>query len=191
MPVPLAHILRFGVFELDRGRGELRKYGLKIHISRQALKLLEALLHSPGQLLSREELSRRIGLGDGETFVDSERCLNKAVYKLRQVLGDSAFSPRYLETVASQGYRFMPFPESGDLTTGARGPSSLESIAIMPMDCESAEPNLGFFTSQVVSQLINKLANTSHLRVLAYNTVKHLQSSNSDPRILGHNLGVE
>jgi DNA-binding winged helix-turn-helix (wHTH) protein/Tol biopolymer transport system component len=106
---------RFGVFEADFVTCELRKSGLRIRIQEQPLRILEALLEKPGELVSREQLRDRLWHSD--TFVDFERSLNAAVAKLRQSLGDSADRPIYIETVAKKGYRFiapiipMPLPE--------------------------------------------------------------------------------
>src|SRR5215467_13647849 len=97
--------LRFGVFELDPTSGELRKHGVRVRLQDQPLKLLLSLLERPGQVYTREELIRRTW-PEG-TFVDYERGLNVAVTRLRQVLGDSADAPRYIETVGRKGYRFI------------------------------------------------------------------------------------
>src|SRR5213596_1662458 len=96
---------RFGQFEIDLSTGELRKNGLRMHIQEQPLRILGALLERAGELVTREELRER--LWPSETFVNFERSLNAAVAKLRQVLSDSAEQPRYVETVARRGYRFV------------------------------------------------------------------------------------
>ena len=92
---------RFGPFELDPATGELRKNGLRVRLQDQPLRILQALLDTPGELVTREELRDRLWPSD--TFVDFERSLNAAVAKLRQSLGDSAEQPVYVETVAPQG----------------------------------------------------------------------------------------
>jgi eukaryotic-like serine/threonine-protein kinase len=118
-PVPPGR-WRFGQFEIDLATGELRKNGLRMHIQEQSLLILGALLERPGELVAREELRDRLWPSD--TFVDFERSLNAAVAKLRQVLSDSAEQPRYVETVARRGYRFVapveaspPQPEPAEL----------------------------------------------------------------------------
>src|SRR5690242_1941448 len=106
---------RFGQFEIDLSTGELRKSGLRIHIQDQPLRILGALLERAGELVTREELRER--LWPSETFVNFERSLNAAVAKLRQVLADSAEQPRYIETMARRGYRFVaPVEASPPLT---------------------------------------------------------------------------
>ncbi len=102
--------LRFGVFEVDFDRAELRKHGLRIRLQEQPFQVLTALLERPGEVVGREELIGRLW-HDG-TVVDFDRGLNAAVTRLRQVLSDSAEAPRYVETVARRGYRFIGAVES-------------------------------------------------------------------------------
>src|SRR4051794_9062629 len=98
-------VVRFGIFEADLARAELRKKGLRIRLQEQPFRVLVALLQRPGEMVSREELIRRLW-PDG-TVVDFDRGLNAAVNRLRQALSDSADVPRYIETVARRGYRFI------------------------------------------------------------------------------------
>src|SRR6202049_3749097 len=97
--------VRFGVFELDLRTGELRKRGLRIRLQEQPFQVLAMLLEQPRELVTREELRRRLWTAD--TFVDFDHGLNKAINKIRGALGDSAASPRFIETVARRGYRFI------------------------------------------------------------------------------------
>jgi len=97
--------LRFGVFELDLRAGELRKLGFRVRLQEQPLQILTMLLEHPGEVISREELQKKLWPAD--TFVDFDHGLNKAVSKIREALGDSAESPRFVETVARRGYRFL------------------------------------------------------------------------------------
>ena len=98
-------ILRFGVFELDRRSGDLRKRGFRMPLRAQTVQVLLALADRPGQVVSREELRARLW-PDG-TFVDFDRAINKSMSELRSVLGDSASSPRFIETLSRRGYRFL------------------------------------------------------------------------------------
>jgi DNA-binding winged helix-turn-helix (wHTH) protein len=98
-------IVRFGAFEADLRSGELRKQGLKLRIGDQPFSVLTVLLAQPGQVVTREELQKRLWPAD--TFVDFERGLNKAINRLREALGDSADSPRFIETLPKRGYRFI------------------------------------------------------------------------------------
>src|SRR5437764_1827316 len=104
--------MRFGVFEVDLTEGELRKSGMKLRLQGQPFQVLAVLLERPGELVTREELKQRLWPSD--TFVDFDHSLNTAINKVREVLGDSASSPRYVETLARRGYRFIaPVEQSG------------------------------------------------------------------------------
>src|SRR5262245_9305840 len=98
-------LLRFGAFEADLYAGELRKHGVKIKLQEQPFKILSVLLLQAGEVVTREDIHKKLW-GD-DTFVDFERGLNKAVNRLREALGDSAESPRYIETLPKRGYRFI------------------------------------------------------------------------------------
>jgi eukaryotic-like serine/threonine-protein kinase len=95
----------FGVFEADLKTAELRKHGIRIKLQEQPFQILSLLLEHPGDVVSREELRQK--LWPAHTFVDFDRSLNKAMTKLRAALGDSADSPRYIETIPRHGYRFL------------------------------------------------------------------------------------
>ena len=99
--------IRFAVFELDTRSGELRKAGSRVKLQEQPLKVLTALLEQPGEVVTREELKRRIWPED--SFGDFDHAVNVAVAKLRTALGDSADVPRFVETLPRRGYRFI-FP---------------------------------------------------------------------------------
>ncbi len=98
-------LARFGVFELDLDAKELRKQGVRLQLQPKPLQMLAILLERPGEIVTRDELRRR--LWDDDTFVDYESGLNTAANRLRLKLGDSADAPRYIETLARSGYRFI------------------------------------------------------------------------------------
>ena len=98
-------LVRFGVYELDLRAGELRKSGVRLRLQQQPLRLLSVLLERPGAVVTREELRRRLWPED--TFVDFEHGLNAAVKRLRDTLGDTADSSRFIETLPKRGYRFV------------------------------------------------------------------------------------
>jgi TolB-like protein/DNA-binding winged helix-turn-helix (wHTH) protein/Flp pilus assembly protein TadD len=102
---PVGERLRFGVFELDLRAGELRKHGLRVRLQEQPFQVLAMLLEHSGEVVTREELQKKLWPAD--TFVDFDHGLNKAINKIRDALGDSAESPRFVETVARRGYRFL------------------------------------------------------------------------------------
>jgi cholera toxin transcriptional activator len=96
---------RFGIFEVDSSTGELRRKGARVKLHSQPFQLLLMLLERPGAMLTREEICRE--LWPGGTFVDYEHGVNSAVNRLREALGDKASSPRFVETLARRGYRFV------------------------------------------------------------------------------------
>lgn len=104
-PTPYSRLIRFGVYEADLRSGELRKHGIRLRLQDQPFQVLCMLLDRPGELVTRDELRQRLWPAD--TFVDFDHGLNTAVNKLREVLGDSATNPRYIETLARRGYRFV------------------------------------------------------------------------------------
>jgi TolB-like protein/DNA-binding winged helix-turn-helix (wHTH) protein len=118
---PSRGVVRFSSFEVDLRNGEVRKHGFKIRLQDQPFHILQILLEHPGELVTREELQRQIWPAD--TFVDFEKGLNNAIKRLRDALGDSAEHPRFIETHARHGYRFI-----GSLD-GANG-DSLAEMAI-------------------------------------------------------------
>ncbi|MBZ5653347.1 MAG: transcriptional regulator [Acidobacteriia bacterium] len=98
-------MIQFGVFEVDLRAGELRRNGSRVKLQEQPFQILTLLLERPGEVVSREELQTRLWPAD--TFVDFDHSLNAAVRRLRDALGDSAENPRFVETVARRGYRFL------------------------------------------------------------------------------------
>jgi TolB-like protein/DNA-binding winged helix-turn-helix (wHTH) protein/Flp pilus assembly protein TadD len=124
--VPPPRVIRFGVFEIDVRSGELRKQGHKIRIEGQPLQILICLLENPNELVTREELRRR--LWPAETYVNFEHGLNAAVKRLRRALNDSADNPRFVETLPRRGYRFLAPVEtvaaSEDIPVVAEAPAN-------------------------------------------------------------------
>jgi TolB-like protein/DNA-binding winged helix-turn-helix (wHTH) protein/Flp pilus assembly protein TadD len=101
---PMVRRLRFGVFEADLQAGELAKQGRRIRLQEQPFQLLAMLLEKPGEVVTREELRARLW---PRTIIDFDHGLNKAISKVREALGDSSGNPRFVETVARRGYRFL------------------------------------------------------------------------------------
>jgi DNA-binding winged helix-turn-helix (wHTH) protein len=108
--------VRFGEFELDLQTTELTRNGLKLTLQRQPFHVLAMLLEFPGELVTRDELKKRLWASD--TFVDFDRSLNKAVNRLRELLGDSVDQPQYIETLPRLGYRFIAAVEAVPSRTG-------------------------------------------------------------------------
>ena len=102
--------VRFGVFELDLDAGDLYKRGVRIHLRERPFRILAALLERPGEVVSRDELRERVWPAD--THVDFDAGLNAALANLREILGDTAKNPRFIETAPRRGYRFIGSIES-------------------------------------------------------------------------------
>lgn len=158
---------RFGVFEADAATGELRRQGLRVKLNAQPFQVLLMLLERPGELLTREEISRRLW-PDG-TFVDADHGVNSAINRIREALGDTAGNPRFVETLARRGYRFVapveqtlagepqgPVPVSppvSDRPKAQTGPEVLTSLLASPADLpKTSRPVV--FTLFVLLQLM-------------------------------------
>jgi TolB-like protein/DNA-binding winged helix-turn-helix (wHTH) protein/Flp pilus assembly protein TadD len=131
-PAPAARVLRFDTFELDLRAGELHKRGVKLRLQGQPLQVLAILLESAGSLVTREEV--RSQLWPADTFVDFDHSLHNAIRRIREVLGDSAEMPRYIETLPRRGYRFIaPVEEvQGPRISEANGNKTREAVAAAP-----------------------------------------------------------
>ena len=118
-PSESAGLARFGPFEVDFRAGELLKNGRRIRLQDQPLQVLAMLLEKPGEVVTREEVRKRLWPED--TFVDFDHGLNNAINRLREALNDSADEPRFIETLPKRGYRFIPevngYPRGGSRTT--------------------------------------------------------------------------
>lgn len=127
----------FGLYEADPRSGELRKNGMKLRVQEQPFQILVELLEHPGEVVTREDL--RTKLWPADTFVDFDHGLNTAINKLREVLGDSASNPRFIETLARRGYRFIaPVKMVGETISPPSSPAKIEVSANITQ--ESSEP---------------------------------------------------
>jgi Tol biopolymer transport system component/DNA-binding winged helix-turn-helix (wHTH) protein len=119
-----SQIFQFGVYEVDLAQGELRKHGQKIKLQDRPFQLLAALLERPGQVVTREELARKLWI---DTLVDFDNGLNIAAKKVREALDDDAATPRYVETLPRRGYRFI-------------APVQVRSLVAEPADSAKTQP---------------------------------------------------
>jgi cholera toxin transcriptional activator len=154
---------RFGAFELDAATGELRRNGLRVKLHTQPFELLLLLLQQPGEMLTREEISSKLW-PDG-TFVDYEHGVNSAINRLREALGDKASNPRFVQTIARRGYRFVaPVERIAPTETLAKSSELLPVVTLVseksPSDEEPIQPSAGFFESALATQ--HDLPKTSH-----------------------------
>jgi TolB-like protein/DNA-binding winged helix-turn-helix (wHTH) protein/Tfp pilus assembly protein PilF len=132
--------VRFGVFEADLKACELRKHGLHLKLPEQPLQALAMLLEKSGNLVTREELRNRLWPGD--TFVDFDHGLNNAVMRLREALGDSSESPRFIETVPRRGYRFIaPVEEISSASSSSTdfAERSINNMPVVPLVSQNGE----------------------------------------------------
>src|SRR5580692_4651569 len=121
----MAGKIRFGVYELDRDAMELRKHGVPIRLQEQPFRVLAMLTERPGEVITREQLQEQIW---GNTFVDFDQSLNKAVNRVRDALNDNAGTPPYVKTVPRRGYRFIaPVAAAPQTEAPAPPPPSVQS----------------------------------------------------------------
>jgi TolB-like protein/DNA-binding winged helix-turn-helix (wHTH) protein/Tfp pilus assembly protein PilF len=123
-----ARVLRFGAFEADLHARELRRQGMQIKLQEQPFQILELLLEHPGEIVTREQLRQKLWPAD--TFVDVDNSVNAAINRLREALGDSTESPRFVETVPRRGYRFVA-PVTA-LSPSERGLASEPASLVIP-----------------------------------------------------------
>jgi TolB-like protein/DNA-binding winged helix-turn-helix (wHTH) protein len=201
-------LVRFGAFEADVRTGELRKNGVKLKFSGQPFQVLAILLERPGDVVTREELQTRLW---PDTFVDAERNLNTAVNKIREVLGDSAESPRFVETLPRRGYRFIAEVENplraasvdsdGKIACGrmaletalpyAEGSADgAASIAVLPFVNLSDDKEQEYFSDGLSEEIINALARIYSLKVIARTSAFAFRGQNVDIRRIAEALGV-
>jgi DNA-binding winged helix-turn-helix (wHTH) protein len=120
-PPATSRLIRFGTFEVDPKSRELFRQGLRIKLQEQPFHILSMLLEHPGEVVTREEL--RQALWPGDTFVDFDQGIDKAVNKIRRALGDSVEHPHYIETLPKRGYRLIvPVNRANEAPQFSNGP---------------------------------------------------------------------
>ncbi len=168
---------RFGAFEVDLEGRRLLKKGTPIPLREQSFQVLAALIERPGEIVTREDLRRRLWAAD--TFVDFEMALNSAVSRLRDALGDSADDPSFIETIPKRGYRFVvPIPKR-------------PAMAVMPFVNQTVEAKDEYFSDGLTDELIRVLSRVDGLRVTASSVVFRFKGQRCDARQVGRELGVE
>ncbi len=168
---------RFGPFEIDLEGRRLLKSGKAITLREQSFQVLAALMERPGEIVTREELRKRLWSSD--TFVDFEVALNSAVSRLRDALGDSANSPSFIETIPKRGYRFVaPIPKR-------------PALAVMPFVNQTGDAKDEYFSDGLTDELIRGLSRIQGLRVTAGSVVFRFKGQRCDARQIGKELGVE
>src|SRR5215470_7801495 len=134
--MPSALKYQFDQFEADVNAAELRRNGVRLRLQMQPFQVLVALLERPRDVVTREELRQRLWPQD--TFVDFDHGLNTAMAKLRDVLGDSAGSPRYIETIAKRGYRFLGEVQVVQDSSAGKAPAPVAAPVTNPITSSPA-----------------------------------------------------
>jgi TolB-like protein/DNA-binding winged helix-turn-helix (wHTH) protein/Tfp pilus assembly protein PilF len=212
-------VVKFAVFEVDFQSREVRKSGMKQKLAGQPFQVLQALLENPHEIVTREQLRQR--LWPDNTFIDYDLALKKAVNRLRELLGDSAENPHFIETIPRQGYRFIGtieaahgpknVPASATLTSTRRTPwkwivgaslgplalmlfafnagnlrtrifagsrpPEIHSLAVLPLNNLSGDPEQEYFADGMTDELITDLAQISALRVISRTSVMHYKGT--------------
>jgi TolB-like protein/tetratricopeptide (TPR) repeat protein len=189
-------MLRFGVFELDTRAGELRKRGVKLRLHGQPLQVLEILLRGAGDVVTREDL--RTELWTSDTFVDFEHSLHNAIARLRDVLGDSATAPRYIQTLPRRGYKFLAPVEAigsdasaGQLHAAGPDPKNIRSLSVLPLAELSGDPAQGYFADGMTEALITSLAKIEKLRVISRTSVMQYRGTRKSLPRIARELNVD
>ena len=182
--------VRFGVFEIDPRAGELRKRGVRLRLQEQPLALLLALLERPGEVVTRAELRQRLWPSD--TFVDFDHSLATSINKIRSALGDSATSPRFVETLPRRGYRFLAGVEKAPAngTSPAPHEAATGAVAVLPFENGGGDTAAEYLSDGLTDSIIMSLSSLPAVRVMARTTVFRYKGRDVDPRVIGRELGV-
>jgi TolB-like protein len=184
--------LRFGVFEADLRTGELTKHGKRLRLQEQPFQLLAILLERPRELVTREELRSRLW---PHTTVDFDHGVNKAIGKVRDALGDSAANPRFIETVARRGYRFLAdvaVVRDGQARAVADDTEApIRSLAVLPLENLSNDTSEDYFADGMTEELITQLGQIRSLRVISRTSVMTYKSARKPLAEIARELRVD
>src|SRR3954470_10277729 len=180
-------LVRFGEFEIDERAGELRKQGIKVRLQEQPLQILQILLEQPGKVILREELRKRVWPSD--TFVDFDHGINNAIKRLREALGDTAETPRFIETIPRRGYRFVGVIQAAHVSAQPNG--SIDSIAVFPLFNAASDPDTDYLSVGIPGSVIQSLSRIRGLRVIAWGMLADLKDIGFDPLAIGRKLQVK
>jgi len=154
--------MRFGTFEIDLESRELRKQGLRMRLEEKPFLILEALLDQAGRMVTRKTLHQKLW---PDTYVRYDQNLNTAVNKLRDMLGDSAQSPRFIETLPRLGYRFIAPVLKGERISAASGNGAAKKmLAVLPLENLGKASDKDFFADGLTEELISHLGQMSPKR---------------------------
>src|SRR6266403_2377987 len=177
----------FGAFEVDFQSRRLRKHGMRIRLEEQPFQILEMLLDRAGQVATRKSLREKLW---PNTIVGYEHSLNTAVNKLRELLGDSAQSPRFIETVPRVGYRFIaPVTK----LQRASSPAGKKMLMALPFENLSDSRERDYFADGLTEEMISQLGrlDPKRLGVIARTSVMHYKNGHERLEQIGHELGIQ
>jgi TolB-like protein/Tfp pilus assembly protein PilF len=188
--------IRFGLLEVDLRAGELRKKGRRIRLQEQPCQILAALLERPGEIVTREELCRRLWPQD--TFVDFEHSLNTAILRLREALRDSSENHDLIETLPRRGYRFTAYVDKpGGPGSGSEGflaensRESIKSVVVLPFEDLSGDKEQQCFADGITDELIARLAKIHSLRVISRTIVMQWKNGHKPIAEIARELRVD
>jgi TolB-like protein/Tfp pilus assembly protein PilF len=182
-------VLRFGDYKVDLASGQIHKGERRINLREKSFHVLASLLKHPGQVVTREELRRRLWPDD--VFVDFDSNLNTAIAKLREALFDSAAHPRFIETLPKRGYRFKAEVYEEPLSP-RQGRVSQVKVVVLPFTNLSGDPRQEYFSDAMTDGVITDLGKIApeQLGVIAGTTAMHFKGSRRDVARIGRQLGV-
>jgi DNA-binding winged helix-turn-helix (wHTH) protein len=175
-------LIRFAGFELDRQAGELRKDGSRIRLQEQPLQILRILVDQPSRIVSRDELRQKIWPSD--TFVDFDHGINNAIKRLREALGDTAETPRFIETLPKRGYRFIAAIDDEPVRTRTGG-SAIDSIAVFPFETASSDPDTDYLAVGIPGSITHSLSQIPNLRVISWRSAANVEGRPADTLAIG------
>jgi TolB-like protein len=173
-------VVHFGDFELNAA-GELYRHGTRLRLQDQPSQILQVLLQRPGEIVTREELQQKVWPSD--TFVDFDHGINNAIKRLREALGDTADTPRFVETLPRRGYRFI-----GKID---REMPRFRSLAVLPLENLSRDPEQEYFADGLTEALITTLAKIGELRVVSRTSSMLYKGARKPLREIAHELEVD
>jgi TolB-like protein len=182
----VAPVVRFGTFEVNLHSRELRKHGMRIRLEEKPFQILELLLERPGHVVTRRTLREKLW---PETVVGYEHGLNTAVNKLRDLLGDSARSPRFVETLPRLGYRFIaPVVTPGRATTAAK-----RMLLVLPFENLCGDCEQEYFVEGLTEEMIAQLGqlDPKRLGVIARTSAVQYKAAKKSIREIAAELRVD
>jgi TolB-like protein len=195
VPASKEPVFRFDTFELDARTGELRKQGVKLRLQGQPFLVLAVLVKRAGDLVTRAEL--RAELRTEDTFVDFDHSLHNASARIREVLGDSAENPRYIETLPRRGYRFIGkvdrvSSETKPVVDRAQAETPrIQAIAVLPLENLSGDSAQDYFADGMTETLITTLAKIGALRVISRTSAMQYKSVRKSLPLIARELNVD